>query len=140
MRTYQAVGRNKAGTDMEVQGTITMDDAGVITYSATPGNKRWMRELMNESIPVRIKEIKGPYEPMYHVPKPGKKMAKPSVGVVTRKDNPATWFEWLPAQYHGSAFYVVEIDAPERRNRQAKRIGKARRNSSINSPSDRNLV
>jgi hypothetical protein len=127
MRTYQAVGRNKAGTGMEVHGIITMDDAGVITYSATPGNKRMMRWLMNEPIPVRIKEIKGPYEPIYTVPRPGKKMAKPSVGRVTRKHNPAVWFEWLPAQYHGSAFYVVEIDARESAAKTTKKDKRSQR-------------
>lgn len=122
MKTYEAVGRNNAGTDMEVQGTVSMDDAGVITYTATRGNKRAMRWLMNEPIPVPIKYIKGPYEPIHNVPKPGKKAGPPVVGRVSRKTNPATWFEWLPAQYHGSAFFVVEIDAQERKSKKRRRV------------------
>ena len=121
MKTYEVVGRNNGGTDMVVRGTISMDDAGAITYTARRGYKRAMRWLMDEPIPIPIKWIKGPYKPLHNVPKPGKNAGPPVVGKVTRESNPATWFEWLPAQYHGSALFVAEIDPRESAVKRTKK-------------------
>jgi hypothetical protein len=103
LRTYQVIGFD--GNDCKVDGTISMDDAGAITYTATPGNKAMMAEFMDEAIPVR--DPSKEEGRIRHVPKPGKQEVKSEFRLVTRHTDPALWFEWLPIQYHGSVFYVV---------------------------------
>ena len=63
MRTY------RVESDGELDGTITMDDAGIITYTATAGKEDYMDRLMEEPIPVH-----GPCNPsvtIRRVPYPG---------------------------------------------------------------------
>jgi len=88
------------GTDYEKWGTISMDRAGMISHTATPGNEAKMAELMDESIPVK--------DPKTEMPRR-----------ITRQSDPHTWFEWLPIQYHGTAFKVVDhiSDGSSRRAR-----------------------
>jgi hypothetical protein len=92
MKSYQAV---SAGMDgRELAGTITMDEAGKITYTVEPGKEQVMAWLMDAPIPIATDE--------------------PPMRRVTRQSNPALWFEWLPIQYHGSAFYVVPLAPGEK--------------------------
>ena len=91
----------------DVLGTITMDDAGLITCTATPGNEDMMKELMDDAIIV-LNEPTAIGEPVEHVPCPGREdEPEPDMKLVTRESDPRTWFAWLPVQYHGVAFRVV---------------------------------
>jgi hypothetical protein len=94
-------------SDEEIDGTITLDDAGVVTYTATPGNEAAMAELVDEPVLVRG----GRPDPLFHrVPKPGQEPVASDVRSVTRQSDPAAWFKQLPIQFHGSRFRVVPTE------------------------------
>lgn len=102
VKTYQVIGVD--GKDWKVDGTISIDDAGAITYTATPGNDALMAEIMDEPVTVRVSDPAK--SNIKHVPYPGRETVE-NQRSVTRQEDPALWFAQLPVKYHGSAFYVV---------------------------------
>ena len=114
--------RVESGFGFELDGTITMDDAGAITYTATAGNEDMMAMLMNESVYVYDGEPR-----VVHVPKPGQEPQKTRMRAVTRQDDPKLWFEELPQKYHGSAFRVVPLDPTEKSGKVREHLINPRR-------------
>jgi hypothetical protein len=107
INTYQVIGFD--GDDWKVEGTISMDDAGIITYTATPGSEAMMAELMD--VPASV------YDPEHadirHVPKPGQEDV-PTRREITPHSDPKLWFEQLPAKYHGTYFWVEPLEPLEK--------------------------
>ena len=83
--------RVESGFDFELDGTITMDDAGVIGCTVTPAMCNRVGGSV-QSVYVHDGEPR-----VVHVPKPGQAATSSRMRAVTRSD-PKLWFEELPPE------------------------------------------
>jgi hypothetical protein len=107
VKTYDVLAlQDDKAARLDLQGTVSMDEAGVISFTATPGNEAKMAELMDEPIPVRdsSSEARGR---VTHVPKSGETEKPSELRTVTRQSDPQVWFDALPGQYHGTTLRIV---------------------------------
>jgi hypothetical protein len=91
MKTCQAISLGPGGYVLD--GTIKIEDAGVITYTATPGNEAYMAELVAGPIPT---------------------IQRGQHRLLTSSENPQEWFDMLPVQYHGSFARVIPLGPGEK--------------------------
>jgi hypothetical protein len=88
MKTYDVMIYDRDQDGYVQGGTITLDEAGKIAFTATPGNEEWMQRLVGESVLVE-----------------GRRLTADSDG--------PTWFEWLPRQRQSSTLYFdIPIEPP----------------------------
>ena len=102
IKTYKVVGLR--GGERKMSGTISMDDARIITYTAAPGKKAMMKRLMGLTFRIidHSSEERGR---VYRVPKPsqGPKPLRAPYRSINRQSEPALWFKCLAlAQGAGS--------------------------------------